>query len=299
MVEGSSSGRAVNEAAEAFVTSADGLRLRYQVLGPPDGDQPPLLCAAGGPGRASEYLGNLGGLDARRRIVRLDTRGTGRSEAPDGPDGYAVEHLVDDLDRVRADLGVETIDLLGHSAGGPPALAYAAAHPDRVRRLVLATTYLSPPDDVEQQREAIRSARSGEPWYPEAADAAEGLPYARAAEQQRLSRLQRPFYYGVWNERTQEHAASADRQMSPRAEAGISAGWRALASRADEITGIATRTLVLAGGLDVITPPPGGEQLAATLPNAVLVVLDGVGHFPWVDGPDAFVAAVDGFLSAA
>ncbi|MDQ1633187.1 MAG: hypothetical protein QOC80_3159, partial [Frankiaceae bacterium] len=63
MVEGSSSGRAVNEAAEAFVTSSDGLRLRYQVLGAPDSDQPPLLCAAGGPGRASEYLGNLGGLD--------------------------------------------------------------------------------------------------------------------------------------------------------------------------------------------------------------------------------------------
>ena len=124
---------------EGFVESADGLRLHYQVEGPQvegpqvegpdDAAGPPLLCAAGGPGRASEYLGDLGGLTGTRQVVRLDTRGTGRSQAPETPDGYAVEHLVDDLDRVRADLGVETVDLLGHSAGGPPALALSAAHP--------------------------------------------------------------------------------------------------------------------------------------------------------------------------
>jgi pimeloyl-ACP methyl ester carboxylesterase len=125
------------------------------------------------------------------------------------------------------------------------------------------------------------------------------MPYARAAERQRLSRLQRPFYYGVWNERTQEHAASADRQMSPRAEAGISAGWQALASRADEILGLGTPTLVLAGAMDVITPPSGGRQLATTLPNAQFVVLDGVGHFPWVDDPVQFSSAVETFLAAA
>lgn len=294
---------------EGFVESADGLRLHYQVEGPDDAaghgaaafdaSAPPLLCAAGGPGRASEYLGDLGGLTGTRLIVRLDTRGTGRSAAPEEPAGYSAEQLVDDLDRVRADLGAETIDLLGHSAGGPPALAYAATHPERVRRLVLVTTYLTPPPGAEQERQALRAMRSHEPWYPEAVDAVEGMPYARAAERQRLNRLQRPFYYGVWNERTQEHAASADRQMNPRAEAGIAAGWQALADRADQITGIRTRTLVVAGGLDVITPPSGGRQLAETLPNADFVVLDGVGHFPWVDGPQQFASTVESFLAAA
>lgn len=288
---------------EGLVESADGLRLNYQVEGPDeaglDAAAPPVLCAAGGPGRASEYLGDLGGLTAKRQVVRLDTRGTGRSAAPDDPGGYAFEHLVDDLDRVRADLGVETIDILGHSAGGPPALAYAATYPERVRRLVLVTTYLTPPTGVEEERQAFREARSNEPWYPEAVDAVEGMPYARAAERQRLNRLQRPFYYGVWNERTQEHAASADRQMSPRAEAGIVAGWQALADRSDEVTGLRTRTLVLAGALDVITPPSGGKLLAETLPNAEFVVLDGVGHFPWVDAPEQFASAVEAFLAAA
>jgi proline-specific peptidase len=286
---------------EGFVESEDGLRLRYELEGPDQSDQSaaaatPLLCAAGGPGRASEYLGDLGGLTATRPVVRLDTRGTGRSEAPDDPSGYGVDRLVEDLERVRIALGVEQVDLMGHSAGGPAALAYAAAHPERVRRLLLVTTYLAPPPDVEEERQALREARSDEPWYLDAVDAAEGMRYARAAEQQRLSRLQRPFYYGVWNERTQEHAASADRQMSPRAEAGISAGWRALAARSSELMSIEVPTLVLAGGWDVITPPSGGRQLAESLPNAQFAVLEHVGHFPWVDAPERFTRAVNAFL---
>lgn len=291
---------------EGFVDSADGLRLRYEIEGPeiegPEGpgtDGTPLLCAAGGPGRASEYLGDLGGLTSRRRLIRLDTRGTGRSQAPDGPDGYAVERLVDDLDRVRLALGLDRIDVLGHSAGGPIALAYAAASPAAVRRLVLVTTQLAAGPDVDAEREAVRESRAGEPWYAEAVDAAEGMRYARAAELQRLSRLQRPFYYGVWDERTAAHAAAADRQMNPRAEAGISAALKQAAGRAEQLLTAAVPTLVVSGSLDVITPPSGGRKLADALPDARFVLLDGVGHFPWVDGPERFADAVETFLAEA
>jgi proline iminopeptidase len=280
------------------VESADGLRLRYEVEGP-DGNSTPLLCAAGGPGRASEYLGDLGGLTGARRVVRLDTRGTGRSEAPDDPAGYSPDRLVDDLDRVRDALGQDRVDLLGHSAGGPIALAYAAAHPDRVRRLVLVTTYLEGGPELEEERHKLRASRADEPWYVEAVEAEDGMRYARAAEQQRLARMLRPFYYGTWDERTQQHAAAADRQMSTRAETGISAGLRAAGDRVAELTAVDVPTLVVVGGLDVITPPVGGRRLAASLPAARVVELDGVGHFPWVDGPEQFVAAVESFLAAS
>src|SRR3954471_17449329 len=107
-------------AQQGTVVSSDGLTLRYDVQGP-EGlagpGSPPLLCAAGGPGRASEYLGDLGGLAERRRIVRLDTRGTGRSQAPDDPSGYAPDRLVEDLERLRVELGAGPIDVLGQRAG--------------------------------------------------------------------------------------------------------------------------------------------------------------------------------------
>jgi proline-specific peptidase len=285
-------------AREGTVVSSDGLTLRYEVEEPDDATGPPLLCAAGGPGRASEYLGDLGGLAAQRRVVRLDTRGTGRSAAPDDPSGYAIDRLVADLDAVRESLGEERIDLLGHSAGGPVALAYAATHPDRLRRLVLVTTYLQPGPEAEQEREALKASRADEPWYAEAREAEDGMRYARSAEQQRLSRLLRPFYYGVWNDRTAAHASAADHQMSPRAEAGISAGFRSVAERAEELLAVDVPTLVVLGALDVITPPAGGRRMAEQLPSAEVVVLDGLGHFPWVDGPDAFVEVVGTFLAA-
>lgn len=291
-----------SDVVEGRVATGDGLQLHYEIAGPPGEvtgapGAPLLLCAAGGPGRASEYLGDLGGLTATRRVVRVDTRGTGRSQAPDSPDGYAIDRLVDDLERVRAALGEERIDVLGHSAGGPVALAFAAAHPSAVRRLVLATTQLAPGPEAETEKATIRASRSAEPWYAEAVDAAEGMPYARPAELQRLSRLQRAFYYGVWDERTSAHAAAADRQMNPRAEAGISAALKQAAGRAGDLLTVPAPTLVVSGSLDVITPPSGGRQLAESLPDARFVLLDGVGHFPWVDGPEQFASAVDGFLA--
>jgi pimeloyl-ACP methyl ester carboxylesterase len=290
---------------EGFVESSDGLRLHYEVDGPPEA--PLLICAAGGPGRASEYLEDLGGLTATRRVVRVDTRGTGRSQAPDDPSGYAPDRLVDDLERLRVELGASPVDVLGHSAGGPAALGYAAAHPEQVRRLVLVTTYLPQPGGdpdqefaqaVESDRERIRSSRSEESWYPEAAEAIEAMPYARPAEQQRLNRLIRPFYYGVWNDRTAAHASAADRQMNPRAEQGIRQQVVAADGLNERLLGSAAPTLVLGAELDVITPPRMGQRLAERLPSAQFAMLSGVGHFPWVDGPEQFAAAVEKFLSA-
>lgn len=49
------------------------------------GEGEPLICLPGGPMRASAYLGDLGGLAARRRLVLLDLRGTGASGVPEDP----------------------------------------------------------------------------------------------------------------------------------------------------------------------------------------------------------------------
>jgi pimeloyl-ACP methyl ester carboxylesterase len=87
--------------------------------------------------------------------------------------------------------------------------------------------------------------------------------------------------------------------MSPGAEAGISGYWRSAAERADELLAVEVPTLVVLGALDVITPPAGGRRMAEQLRSGDVVVLDGVGHFPWVDGADAFVEALETFLGDA
>ena len=275
--------------------SYDGTRLHYTV----QGDGAVLVCQPGGPGRASAYLEDLAGLSRDHRIVLLDSRGTGHSEVPADPGTMRADRLGDDLEALRAELGLERMTVLGHSAGAPVALLWAAAHPDAVRALVLVTPsgalFGIDSSDVPD----IRAARSDEPWYAEAAEAAAALADAPPADAQRLVRLTRPFFYGRWTEREQAHAASADTQSSRRAEAAYAAGIdpAAVAEAAAGVRRIQAPVLVVAGERDGITGVAAAAGVADALPSAELVVIPGAGHFPWVDEPAAFAAAVRAFLA--
>jgi proline iminopeptidase len=269
-------------------SAGDGTLLAYRE----EGSGPPLICHPGGPGRASDYLEDLAGLTEHRTLILLDQRGTGRSAVPEDPRSFTPAQLADDVEALRGQLGLETIELLGHSAGGKVAQVYASAHPDRLSALLLICSWLSMGPDTEGERAEIRASRSNEPWYPEAAEAAEAMPYARPAERSRLDRMMRPFWYGKWDERCQAHAASADEQMNLRF-----AGMFAAAPVPElDLAAVGAPTLVVGGSLDVLTPPSLSGELAGRFSAGKLEILEGAGHFPWVDEPAAFRSAVGGFL---
>jgi proline iminopeptidase len=115
------------------VFAPDGTGLAYHVFG----TGRPLICLPGGPMRASDYLGELGGLSAHRRLIMLDPRGTGRSAVPDDTASYRCDRMVGDVEALRDHLGLDRCDLLGHSAGTNLAVLYAVRHPDRVGSLAL------------------------------------------------------------------------------------------------------------------------------------------------------------------
>jgi pimeloyl-ACP methyl ester carboxylesterase len=102
-----------------------------------EGSAPPLVCHPGGPGFSAASLTDLGGLADSFELIVLDPRGTG---ATAHAQTYRQEEYVADLEELRADIGLEQFHLLGHSHCGFVAIAYAAAHPGRVRKLVLAAT---------------------------------------------------------------------------------------------------------------------------------------------------------------
>lgn len=119
------------EVVESSFESLDGARLWYAVY-EARGDSTVLLCS-GGPG-CCDYLAPLAlMLDDACRTVRFDARGCGRSTRT-GP--YTVEANIDDLEALRLHLGVPRWSLIGHSAGGDLALAYALEHPHSVDRLI-------------------------------------------------------------------------------------------------------------------------------------------------------------------
>ena len=275
----------------------DGTSLAYTEVG----TGPRLLCVPGGPGRASAYLEDLGGLADERTVVLLDSRATGASEVPADPSTLRFDRLAEDVDALREHLGEERVDLLGHSAGAIVAQAYAAAHPERLRSLLLVT----PSDHLQGGTRAdvpgIRAARSAEPWYAEAAEAQEALADAAPAQRQALVRATRPFLYGRWDERQQAHAASADRQSSRRAELGFGTGGEQVdvAGLLAALGRLDVPVLVVGAERDAATGLSSVDAVAACFPFAETAVLPAAGHFPWVDEPAAFRALVSGFLARA
>ena len=279
-----------------FLETADGTRLAYTTVG----EGPPLLCLPGGPGRASAYLEDLGGLSADRTLVRLDSRGTGMSEVPADPSTLRFDRLADDVEALRGHLGLEQADVLGHSAGSLVAQVWAARFPSRVRSLVLVTPVASLQGGTRSDTAAIRAARSGEPWYADAAEADAVLADAPPAQRQALVRATRPFLYGRWEQRQQEHAASADRQSNRRAEDAFALGAEQV-DVAGIVAGLAELTapvLVVGGERDGVTGVDAVHEVAASFRAASTEVVPGAGHFPWVDEPEAFAGVVRDFLAA-
>lgn len=270
----------------------DGLTLAYRLAG----TGPLLVCQSGGPGRESSYLRDLGGLTETRTLLLLDARGTGASERPDDRERLGAWHLADDLADLREHLGVASFDLLGHSAGAVVAQLYAAAHPATVRRLVLVTPsgrlQGSAGDDVPAIVDRRRAGAATDP-----ALAAALAAWDRGASGGPV----RPLYYGTWNADAAAHAAGADTEVDPVVSAMF---WpRRLPADAPDpervvaaLGAVTAPVLVLAGEHDAITGVEAAHSVAASFPAATVEVLAGCGHFPWVDRPAAFAAAVGAFL---
>jgi proline iminopeptidase len=121
----------------------DGGRIWYRVSGA--GDGVPLVLLHGGPGFSSYYLKAYEDLGDERPVVRYDQLGGGKSDALTDTTKMTIAHFVDELEALRAHLGVEKMHLLGHSWGSILAVEYQRVHPERVASMVLAGAALDIP----------------------------------------------------------------------------------------------------------------------------------------------------------
>ncbi|UUN27707.1 alpha/beta fold hydrolase [Streptomyces sp. FIT100] len=275
-------------------TAYDGTELAYRVVG----DGPPVVCLPGGPMQDSVYLGELGGLSGHRQLIVPDLRGTGRSATPEDVASYRCDRLVDDVEALREHLGRDRTDLLGHSAGANLAVLYAERHPERVGKLALITPSVAAvgitvTGDLRHETALLRR---DEPWFPAAYAALETILAGRgtADDFQAIA----PFWYGRWDDTARTFRAAEDGQRNKEAAAvfGADGAFDPPATRA-ALARFTSPVLLLAGEVDLNSPPGAMAEFAGLFPHADLVVQPGAGHFPWLDDADRFVAATAAFLA--
>ena len=278
------------------LTTADGRTLAYRRVG----SGPTLVCHGGGPGFSSLYLGDLGGLDRHLELVLLDPRGTGASDRPADPRAYAIEDYVADVEELRDHLGLERLSLLGHSHGGVVAMAYGARHPERVERLILASTLARVAPEQEAAMEAAVEAHAGEPWYADAKAALEEELAGEFSSDQELAALvfrELAFYFRNYGEDERAYVDSL-RPEIPNADALQLFNREILASfdLRPELGRITAPTLVVTGADDFITGPASAVDLEEGIAGAEKVVIPECGHFVFVEAAEIFREAVLSFL---
>jgi pimeloyl-ACP methyl ester carboxylesterase len=262
------------------VTAADGTELHAEVTG----DGPTVLLIQGLGYATWGWSRTVPTLAGRFRTVAFDNRGAGRSDKPDEP--YSIELLSDDALAVLEAVGEPPAHVVGFSLGGYVALMLARRHPDAVRSLVLLST----------------SCGGHGSW---------GLPRATRAAWEAASTLEPPAYARKtmplsfapgW---AKQHPAEFDQLLEMRLvhptppfawRHQFEAAERFLEQGIDPRT-VAHPTLVVHGTKDRVLPFANGKLLAARIPGATLLRLEGAGHLALIERADEVNRAILEFLS--
>ncbi len=228
--------------------------------------------------------GDIAGLldEQRYRLVSLDWRGFGESDAPGEGEISTMDLLAGDVVALMDHLGIEQAVLCGLSMGGYAAFACWRHYAQRIGGLILADT--RPAADT-----------------PEAQANRENV--ARIAEEQgttAIADLQLPRLISDYTRQHHPPVETRVRQMINAATAsGIAAASRGMARRVDSsdlLAGITCPTLVIAGQQDAVIPLSEAQAYADRIPGAQFVVIPDVGHLSNLEQPDVFLAATSSFL---
>jgi proline iminopeptidase len=273
------SGGAATENGSTF--PVNGASIYYHAIG--SGGAPPLIAVNGGPGFDHNYLHCSTAWDSLakgRRIVFYDQRGNGRSPVKNGG-AMDVAAQVDDLEALRAHLGLERIDLLGHSWGGYLVMAYAARHPEHIDHLIIVDS-AAPKwsdtlvlfDDVFPQTMEARAATSS-------VDAAIRLYFTM-------------LFYSP-QKRDGFVAQAGDYHYNLQVNEAVNADLGRL-DLTPELAKFKMPTLVMTGRYDLNVAPVIAYRISQAIAGSKFVVFEQSGHMPFYEEPERFVAEVNGFL---
>jgi pimeloyl-ACP methyl ester carboxylesterase len=257
-------------------TEVDGARIHYLDAGQ---GEPAVVLLHAFPLHAGMWARQVAALEAKHRVIAVDSRGMGRSGGP--PEVLGMDVVAEDVRALLAHVRVERAAVVGLSMGGYVAFELYRRAPGLFRGLALCDTKAAADgDEARANRESFaRTAlERGLVWVAD----------------EMIPKLLRPSPDPAVVKEVRHLVAGAT-------PAGVAACQRGMARRPDStptLAAIACPTLVVVGEHDAGTPPAEAEKMAAAVKGSRLVRIPGAGHLSNLENPAAFDAALLEFVNA-
>jgi proline iminopeptidase len=269
-----------------------GGKIYYEILGAAPGT--PLIVVNGGPGFDHTYLhaATVWEFIAKsRRVVFYDQRGDGRSAPLKDGQSCTLADQIADLEALRAHLGAEKIDILGHSWGGYLTMAYGARHPQHISHMILVDSAAPKWSDTIFLFSQV---------FPETSERRAAAAFAsELGDKGAIARGIREYLTMLFY--SPEKRAAFLTSMSD--DAYHDEVFRSIIRdlpRFDlnpELAKFRFRALVITGRYDMNVAPLVAYRIQQAIPGAEFAVFDRSGHLPFYEEPENFSAALQAFLA--
>ena len=283
-------------AAQDGAVPRDGFNLHYRA----EGSGTPIVFLSGGSGLKVDYfIPAAQFFPSGYQRIYLEQRGTGRSRpAKLTSEMMTLANMVGDLEALRTHLKLERIILAGHSWGGMLAMAYGAAHPDRVDRLILIGSG-GPTLEFQQWFSTNIEARL-RPEDREARDywdaaVKRGVDPGKAWLERIAAIL--PGYFFDRAKALAVAAKMPEGGFHDDANRLLNEDLRKSYDLRDALPKLSRPVLIVHGHQDPIGDKTA-EDIHALIPSSTLRYINECGHFPWIEQPEEMQSIIAEFLAA-
>lgn len=292
---------------EGHIRTPDGVRLFYKVVG---SGADVVVAVHGGPGNSLDsILPDLEPLAKNRTVIYYDQRGGGRSDLVKDSEQLSISKHIADLETVRNFFKLDKMKLLGNSWGGVLISFYAAAHPEKVERMILHNPgeptkqlLIEAAEEIQQRIQQRYNAEQRKRF----AFVANPQTWVKAKDPRAICReffqLLIPTYVAK-----QESIAKFKGDTCSGSEEAVRYQqvinmriWNSLGefNLQPSLGAVKAPVLVIHGAADPI-PVESSEAWAQAMPNARLLLIKDAGHISHVEQPEIFFTAVETFLKGS
>ena len=255
----------------------NGIKICYDI----HGDGEPIILIHGFSDRKEHWRAQVGALSEDFKVIRMDNRGAGKSDRPDGK--YTMEVYASDVAGLMTNLEIERAHIIGHSMGGMIAQNFAILYPDRVDKLILLNTFpgLKPPgesieDIITMQRESAIAGQAAILKDPDNVF----IDGAKSSYSRKFWKLMKENpkkkFHGIWSV---EDLIDEKKNYGPTA-IDLSNQSYAISTHNtyERLHEVKSEVLIISAEKDKSCPKSMGEKMHELIPNSKFVVIEGAAH---------------------